>query len=102
MMIRRAAALRIAPIMDPANRCGRYGRLDFEGEGLNIRLGLMPEVLALRRINTWKPQRKLHLRGEASMCSSEQEEAKTENRFRVTRGASIRAPSASLPRSDSR
>jgi glycosyltransferase involved in cell wall biosynthesis len=50
MMIRREAALSIGPIIDPPNRCGDMIDWISRARESNMRLELMLEVLALRRI----------------------------------------------------
>jgi glycosyltransferase involved in cell wall biosynthesis len=50
LMMRRTAALRIGPIIDPPHNCGDMIDWLARARELNLRLELMPEVLALRRI----------------------------------------------------
>jgi glycosyltransferase involved in cell wall biosynthesis len=51
MMMRRSAALRIGPMIDPPKvRCGEMIDWLARARGLNVRLNMMSEVMALRRI----------------------------------------------------
>jgi glycosyltransferase involved in cell wall biosynthesis len=50
MMMRRLAALQIGPIIDPPGNCGDMIDWVSRGRELNLKLELMPEVLAFRRI----------------------------------------------------
>jgi glycosyltransferase involved in cell wall biosynthesis len=50
LMMRREAALRIGPIIDPPHNCGDMIDWLARARELDLRLELMPEVLALRRI----------------------------------------------------
>jgi hypothetical protein len=51
MMMRRSAALRIGPMIDPPKcRCGEMIDWLARARELNIKLEMMPEVMAFRRI----------------------------------------------------
>jgi glycosyltransferase involved in cell wall biosynthesis len=64
LMIRRAAALRIGPIIDPPHYCGDMIDWIARARELNLRLELMPEVLALRRITPGSLSYARSVRGE--------------------------------------